>query len=100
MKLYVKTESGEKVYLNISAATRAELSQKIGSNHFTIRGVLYSVNDVKAEKDRNTTTGAVIGGALGILGGPLGIAIGSGLGALVGRAISGEDSEVDRFNYS
>ena len=103
MKLYViDPNTQDKVYLNIVKPTRKALADKIGGYNFYIGNNLYSVNDVWAENDSNSTaTGAVVGGAIGALGGPIGIVVGGLLGGLIGNNSDEDESEqVRRFNQS
>jgi len=102
MKLYVVNPNNQKVYLNLTAATRRGLANQIGGYNFYLGDNLYSVNDVWAENDRNSTaTGAVVGGVVGALGGPVGILIGGLLGGLIGNGSdTDESSKIRRFNNS
>lgn len=101
MKLYV-TLNNQKVYLNITASTRYELSRKIGYPWFTIQGYRYHVNQVEAESENaNTTGGAVVGGLLGLLGGPIGVIAGGVVGGLIGSSNDQNEREKARtFNSS
>ena len=101
MKLYVINPSTKRrIYLKIDAHTRSELRRLIKKDVFTIRGKKYSINDVYAEDDSNSTTsGAVIGGLIGLLGGPIGVAVGAAAGGLLGNSINdGERKKVNSFN--
>lgn len=102
MKLYVVNPNNQKVYLNLTAATRQGLANQIGGYNFYLGDILYSVYDVWAENDSNSTaTGAVVGGVVGALGGPVGILIGGLLGGLIGNGSdTDESSKVRRFNNS
>jgi hypothetical protein len=102
MKLFVINSNQQKVYLNLSANTRQELANQIGGSNFYLGNEFYSVYDVKAENDSNSTaTGAIVGGAVGALGGPVGILIGGLLGGLFGNATDDlESSKVNQFNAS
>lgn len=102
MKLYIINKNKQKVYLNLIASTRRELSNKIGSQVFYLGNDLYSVSNVFAENDSNSTaTGAVVGGLVGILGGPAGILIGGLLGGLFGNnSDETETALVKKFNNS
>ncbi|MCU0361472.1 MAG: hypothetical protein MUF75_12310 [Bacteroidia bacterium] len=102
MKLYVVNNHNQKVYLNLNARTRRELVSQIGGYNFFLSNKLYSVNDVIAENDSNSTaTGAVVGGVVGAIGGPIGILIGGLLGGLFGNTTDEEESvRVKIFNES
>lgn len=102
MKLYVINSSNQKVYLNITANTRQGLANKIGGQNFYLGNDYYTVRQVWAEKDNNSTAaGAVVGGLVGALGGPVGIVIGGLLGGLLGNESDDEEtSKVNRFNNS
>lgn len=102
MKLYVVSPYNQKIYLNLAASSREELYRHLGSKRFQLMGNIYNVNQVYAEtSDDNTSTGVVVGGLIGILGGPVGIVIGSALGGLIGN--QSDDTENERvviFNNS
>lgn len=102
MKLYVINQNNQKVYLNLTAATRQELANQIGGHNFYLGNDLYSVNLVWAENDSNSAaTGAVVGGVVGALGGPVGILIGGLLGGLFGNSSDEQETaQVNRFNQS
>lgn len=104
MKLYVNDkQTGERVYLNLTAPSRNELINKIGSHWFTINGQNFSVQEVYAENTDgdNTTSGTVVGGLVGILGGPLGIFLGGLLGGAIGNSSDNSEKErVKLFNNS
>lgn len=102
MKLYVINSINQKVYLNLVAPTRHALAYKIGNEFFNINGEVYSVWDVYAEGSSNSTAaGTVIGGLIGLLGGPIGLLTGGTIGALVGNNQDSEEKEkVNRFNRS
>jgi len=102
MKLYVINLSNQKVYLNLVAPTRDELRNIIRTSYFSLGNESYSVNDVSAEKNANSTgAGAVIGGAIGALGGPIGIIIGGALGGIIGNnSDEVESAKVKKFNNS
>lgn len=102
MKLYVINQNNQKVYLNLTAATRQGLATQIGGRNFYLGDNLYSVNQVWAENDsNNTATGAVVGGVVGALGGPVGILIGGLLGGLFGNGSDEQETaQVRRFNQS
>jgi len=102
MKLFVTNSSNQSVYLNLSASSRQELMQKIGSTFFYLQGENYHVNDVVAIKDSsNTSAGALIGGLIGLLEGPIGVLIGGAMGGLIGNSSDEEESrKVNAFNNS
>ena len=100
MRLFVKAKgTQEKIYLNVQAATRFELVNLIGSPWFTANGQPYHVNDVDAEVDvNNTASGAIVGGLIGLMAGPLGIIAGGLIGGMLGNAgDKGENQKVINF---
>lgn len=109
MRLYVRRceNCDKKIYLNVFAPTREKLREKIGEpfklkcNHCGYVGT-YLVDDVFAEKGApSLPAGAIIGGLIGLLGGPLGLIIGGGFGAFLGAtADENEERLVNRFNRS
>lgn len=102
MKLFVRDSNNKKIYIRKVARTRYELAMKIGGKTFTLRGRRYSVNEVHAEAENSdTAAGAIIGGLLGMLGGPIGVLTGGTLGGLIGNSSeSGENNAVRTFNRS
>jgi hypothetical protein len=110
MKLFVdRCDSCQsKIYLKNVAITRTDLRRQIGFENFHLRcGTcqnehIYSIYRVFAESEKTSTaTGAVVGGLLGLLGGPVGLLIGGGLGAAIGGADDTEEQRrVDNFNES
>jgi len=107
MRLFVQCKScNSRIYLNITAPTREGLADKIGGHEFEIRCPYckkytpYTVNDVFAEKTLPATpAGAIIGGLVGLVGGPLGMFIGGTLGTLWGaNADEKERKIVNGFN--
>lgn len=102
MKLFVINSNNQKVYLNIAASTRNELRNLIGGAYFNLGGENYSVHKVYAEAiSNNTGTGAVVGGAIGALGGPIGILAGAVLGGLIGNGSDNDENvKVQKFNSS
>ena len=102
MKLYVLDNRGNKVYLSIKASTRSELARIIGSRCFTIRGQYYCVEDVMAEPDSgNLLAGSIIGGTLGLIGGPVTALLGGLAGGYLGNQKDEEERiKVMRFNNS
>lgn len=109
MRLFVKKceNCHQKIYLNVFARTRKKLRLEIGEsfevkcNHCDYIGT-YWVDDVWAEEGPpSLPAGAVIGGLIGLLGGPLGLIFGGGVGALLGaNADENENRMVRRFNKS
>ena len=102
MKLYVEDNNGQKRYLNTNASSRKELSVKLESEHLSIDGVTYHVNQVIAEKANDgMAASTVIGGALGLVGGMPGVLIGGALGALFGNeSDKKEELLINSFNRS
>lgn len=102
MKLFVRNNNNQKIYLNLTAPTRTQLANKIGGEYFYLGNRRYNVRKVFAENDSNSTaTGAVVGGTIGAFGGPLGLLIGGLVGGLIGNGTDeSENNRVRRFNRS
>jgi hypothetical protein len=102
MKLYVTDESGTKKYLSLSASSRSDLANQLGSQYLAIDGVTYHVSQVNAEKTGETTpVSTVLGGAIGLVGGMPGVLIGGALGALFGNDADNKDkARIEAFNRS
>lgn len=101
MKLYFQDNAGNKRYLEYEASSREELTKLIGNDNFEYEGKVYNTASVFAEPSVNTAVPAVVGGALGILGGGFGVAIGAAIGALAGESIRNTESrKVESFNAS
>src|SRR5580704_15671056 len=98
MKLYVWDGANQqKVNLNLLASSRNELANLIGSQWFSLNGRNFHVNNVIAEAETNSTAaGAVVGGLIGLLAGPIGILAGGLLGGAMGS--EGDKAEVQRVN--
>lgn len=103
MRLFVRSKNrpDKKIYLKINVNSRQELEGKIGSRYFLIDGIEYSVNDVYAEGVNDSAiTGALIGGVIGLLGGPAGVAIGATAGGILGNQNDTKDNfKVKNFNH-
>ncbi len=102
MKLYVQNRKGEKIALDISASTKAELAAKIGSSRFYIQGEVFDVSDVWAETDDiDLIGGAILGSIVGILEGPIGLVIGGVVGGALGKKREHEEIiKASKFNHS
>jgi len=103
MKLFViDKQTKEKKYLGVSASSRGELFTILGSPSFVLESKVYHVNEVLAEmEDSNTTAGVIIGGLIGILGGPIGIITGATIGGMIGNSNdSTEKEKISAFNSS
>lgn len=102
MRLYVSNSQGQKIYLNVTASTRAELARTIGNAWFWLHNEMYHVNNVKAESNTSgTASGAAIGGLVGLLGGPIGLIVGGVLGGALGNETDKSESQkVNVFNSS
>lgn len=107
MRLYVRCgHCGHRTYLNIVVDTRIELETRIGSRYFTMScshcGIseTYSVNDVFAEVGQSSLpAGAILGGLIGLIGGPMGALVGGTVGSIVGASADEEEKKrVRRFN--
>ncbi len=101
MRLYVKN-NGRKIYLRRVAKTRNQLARQLGSSYLRVKGIRYSVNDVRAEKDGSkTAAGGLLGGLVGLFGGPIGVLTGAALGSIIGNSSeSREEQSVRIFNQS
>jgi hypothetical protein len=102
MKLFVCNRQNQKIYIDIIAPTRRQLASIIGSQHFFIDRDYYTVNQVFAESENNDAVGgAVLGGLVGLLGGPVGLFFGGLAGGLIGKSRENDDeTKVDKFNRS
>ena len=104
MRLFVRDKRNpkNKIYLKLLVPTRMELFNKLQRNHFIINEIRYNISEVVAESGTNSTrTGAVLGGVIGILGGPWGVAAGATAGGILGKQGDLKDQEkVDKFNNS
>ncbi|VUT27698.1 MAG: hypothetical protein SYNGOMJ08_00248 [Candidatus Syntrophoarchaeum sp. GoM_oil] len=107
MRLYVRCgHCGHRIYLNIVVGTRGELETHIGSRYFTIScshcGInkTYSVHDVFAEVGQSSLpAGAILGGLIGLVGGPIGTLLGGTVGSILGASADEEEKKrVRRFN--
>jgi len=99
MKLFViDRTTQQKIYLNLIASTRHELVNLIGSPWFNLNGQDFHVNDVIAETNANNiAAGAIFGGLIGLLGGPIGILAGGLIGGMLGN--EGDKGESQKVNY-
>lgn len=102
MKLYIKDPNGNRIYIRHIAPSRPVLAQKLGARDFSLQGRRYTVNDVIAENDgTKTTAGAVIGGILGLIFGPVGVIGGGAIGGLIGNTSdTNEENQANEFNKS
>lgn len=102
MKLYVCNRNNRKEYIDLVAPTRRHLAAIIGNPKFFLDDISYTVNDVYAESDNNdTVSGVILGGLVGLLGGPVGLIIGGATGALIGNNREDDDQiRVSKFNRS
>lgn len=101
MKLYV-VKNNRKVYLKTKARTKKDLYRKLGRNYFYLRRNRFYVKDVKAEKENSDTlAGVLIGGLIGVVGGPWGVITGSTIGGLIANTNETEEQKkVATFNDS
>ncbi|MEL4304416.1 glycine zipper family protein [Methanococcoides sp. LMO-2] len=105
MKLYVICTCGEKIYLEFDSPIRlrSDLNSYMTVKCPRCRNRRRITNrNVYAEKSSSdATTGAIIGGLIGLLAGPEGALIGAGLGSLIGAdSNKNDDNAVRRFNRS
>ena len=109
MRLYIRACNycNRKFFLTIVRSNRSILANSLGYN-FQVKCPYcgnfsyHNVNEVRAERGVLTTpAGAVVGGLIGLIGGPLGVLIGGGIGAMIGGKKDAEETRrVDRFNRS
>lgn len=103
MRLFVNFPNCGKVYLTVCVEYRSLLPPVLQVKCPKDDVVMIFVrNQVMAEADGVATIGgAIIGGLIGILAGPIGILAGGVLGGLVGSGAEAQDKEaVRRFNES
>lgn len=106
MRLYVFDKNGKKITLSLRANSRSELFYLLGGGHFNFGdGEIFSVNQVRAERDSenhlNAAVGGILGGLVGILAGPAGVVIGAGIGGALGNNKDlTEQASIDNFNNS
>jgi len=102
LKLYVTAPSNNKKNLDVYAESRPELQSLIGSEYLSVEGITYHVSQVFAEKGQESApASAVIGGAIGLVGGMPGVLIGGAIGALFGNeADKKEELKIQAFNRS
>lgn len=105
MKLYMDCHCcGKKIYLDSNAETRYDLLNQWGPTFQIMcphckQQSFYDVNEVNGEFDNKAAPGAVVGGLIGLLAGPIGLIAGGTLGGLIGNNISdAEKKKVERFN--
>lgn len=107
MRLFIRecNSCRKRIYLTVIAHSREQLAGRIGYE-FKVRCPHcgnysnYDVNDVFAEPGPPAApAGAILGGLIGLIGGPFGMLAGGGLGTLWGaRADDEERKRVNRFN--
>ena len=103
MKLFViSSQNKVKKYLGITASSRRELFNILGSPYFTLDEEVFHINQVNAEIDNSSTAaGLIIGGIIGALAGPIGIITGATVGGLVGNSSDNtEKNKMIIFNNS
>lgn len=102
MKLFIQETGEDKIYLDIVAPTRKQLSEKLGNYYFNMNGETFHINQVLAEKNGdNTALSMAFGGAIGLVGGVAGVIVGGVLGGLLGKdSDKKEEIRVKVFNGS
>lgn len=110
MRLFIQKckNCRNRIYLNVTASTRQHLAERIGGREFEIRCphcgkyTYHTLNDVLAQRTIPATpAAAIIGGLVGLIGGPLGMLIGGVAGTLWGANVDEiERKIVNRFNQS
>jgi hypothetical protein len=101
MRLFVN-HKGRRLYLKSQASSRMQFSREIGSHWFSVDGIHYSVNQVQAEPTPGSTVaGALLGGVVGLIAGPIGVISGATLGGIIGnKSDESEQIKVRNFNNS
>ena len=109
MRLFIRScnRCGKRINLSVIASNRGQLANRIGHS-FEIQCPhcqdysFHTVDEVFAEPNPpSTPAGAILGGLVGLIGGPPGMLIGGVLGTLWGVNVDeGEKRSVDRFNRS
>jgi hypothetical protein len=102
MRLYVSDdETGEKTYIQRTARDKRELANLFGSDRIKVKGKVYSVNSVRAEKNSKAASAMALGGIIGVVGGVPGVLLGGLIGGLMGKSSEDEDEKnVKIFNGS
>ncbi len=109
MRLFIRgcNHCRRRIYLGIIAPTRNKLADRFGYSFEIVcphcqNYSHHNINEVFAEQGPPATpAGAILGGLVGLIGGPLGMLIGGGLGTLWGaNADEEERRRVNRFNRS
>ncbi len=106
MRLYVIDRlTNQKQYLSLIANSRSELATQLNHINFYLNekpNIVYSVNEVMAEKDTHySVPGAIVGGLLGLIIGPEGIILGAAIGGAIGFSTDKNDEQkVATFNSS
>lgn len=102
MRLFTACPAGHKLYLTLRADTRTDLAPFLEvqcPKHGRI--VVPRASVFAEESSAQIESGAVIGGLVGLVGGPLGVLVGGTLGALFGaNSVNTEQDRVRRFNES
>jgi hypothetical protein len=99
VKLYLQGQCGHKIFLTSPALTRADLPAWF---HLICphdqQGGYYSTRNVFAEPESGQTAGgAILGGLVGLLAGPIGLILGGTAGASLGAAT--EKTELARAKH-
>lgn len=101
MRLYVVDEENKKIYLNKNARSRNELQTLIGSNELKLNNKIFKISDVYAESDNIVTASTIAGGAIGLFGGVIGVALGTIAGGIIGNQVEkNEQYLTNKFNES
>lgn len=106
MRLYVNCHNREckdRIYLQFSAQSKTQIPELFRvkcSNPQCKLSDVYRRGEVKAEANTNAGLGGMIaGGAVGLLGGPIGLILGAMIGGAAGaEADRAEQERVRRFN--
>ncbi len=92
MKIFVIGNHGHKIHLSTDIQCKSQLP-----NAFYIicpichERQLFYLHDVRVEVENYTTGGTIIGGLIGLFGGPLGLIVGGTIGGVLGK--KAEDKE-------
>ena len=103
MRLYLQGQCGHKIYLTSPAQTRAELPGwfQLQCPHDQQAGYYANQNVFAEPESGQTAGGAILGGLVGLLAGPIGLILGGAAGASFGAATEKTElARANRFNES
>jgi hypothetical protein len=100
MRIFVRDSSGHRIYLETQVQCRSQLPQTFKIQCPTCGNIqVYNPNQIEAEPGMNATVGGtILGGLIGLLGGPFGLIVGGTVGGFLGiRFDEDERRRVIRF---